>query len=395
MPINCWEYKKCGREPDGLRAHELGVCPAACETRCHGIHSGINAGRVCWLVAGTLCCGEVQGAFARKMATCLECDFYKEVCREEGPELRRDAEILLNIGDPAQMAQAYEELRRLHKTIKETQAQLIQARKMEAIGQLAAGVAHEINTPTQYIGDNLTFLRDAFDSLLNAANMTFKMLNAAKETSNVFQEIDRSLDQVDFPFLSQNIPQAIEQSLEGVKRVAEIVRAMKEFSHPSSKTSETADLHRIINNVLTISRNEWKYVADVVAEFDPSMPPVVCFPNELSQTILNLVVNAAQAISEKINGNTMEKGVIKIGTRHEKDRAEIRVIDNGPGIPSEIQSKIFEPFFTTKEIGKGTGQGLYLSYTTIVKKHKGTLSFESQPGQGATFIIGLPLQSAF
>jgi signal transduction histidine kinase len=394
MSLNCWEYKKCGREPGGPRTHELGICTAATETRCNGIHSGINAGRVCWLVAGTLCGSEVQGTFARKMATCLECGFYTEVCREEGPELRRDAEILLSIGDPEQMAQAYEELRRIHKTLKETQAQLIQSRKMEAIGQIAAGVAHEINTPTQYIGDNLTFLREAFDSLLKAVNMTFKMLNAAKETSNVIQEINRSLDQVDFPFISQNIPQAIEQSLEGVKRVAHIVRAMKEFSHPTANTPEEADINHIINNVLIISRSEWKYVADVETELDPSMPPVVCFPNELSQTILNLVVNAAQAISEGIQRNSMEKGVIKIATRHENGRAEIRVIDNGPGISSEIQTKIFEPFFTTKEIGKGTGQGLYLAYTTIVKKHQGTLSFESQAGQGATFIIGLSLQSA-
>ena len=137
----------------------------------------------------------------------------------------------------------------------------------------------------------------------------------------------------------------------------------------------------------------WKYVAEVVTELDPSMPPVACFPNELSQTILNLVVNAAQAIWEGIQRNSMDKGVIKIATRHENGRAEIRVIDNGPGIQLEIQTKIFEPFFTTKEIGKGIGQGLSLAYTTIVKKHQGTLSFESPAGQGTTFIIGIPLQS--
>ena len=292
------------------------------------------------------------------------------------------------------MVQAYEELRRIHKTLKETQAQLIQSRKMEAIGQIAAGVAHEINTPTQFINDNLTFLREAFDSLLKAVNMTFTLLNAAKETSNVIQDINLSLDQADFPFLSENIPQAIEQSLEGVKRVAKIVRAMKEFSHPTVDTPEEADINHLINNVLVISRSEWKYVAEVVTDLDPSLPPVVCFPNELSQTVLNLVVNAAQAISEGIQPNSLETGVIKIDTRRENGRAEIRIIDNGPGIPLEIQTKIFEPFFTTKEIGKGTGQGLYLAYTTIVKKHQGTLSFESQDGQGTTFIIGLPLQSA-
>jgi len=391
VSLNCWEFKKCGRESGGKQAPELGVCPAAVEIRCNGTNGGINAGRACWLVAGTLCGSEVQGSFARKLTTCMECSFYKKVREDEGCNLTPDSDILLSISDPHQVVQAYEELRRMYAMLKESQVQLGEAKKLEAIGRLAAGVAHEINTPTQYIGDNLTFLNDAFGSLLDVVEVSSRLLHAAKTTSEIIPTLQLSLEEADIAYLSENIPQAIAQSLDGVARVVEIVRAMKEFSHPGAKQKEPADLHRAIKTTLTVARNEWKYAAEVVTDFDESLPPVPCLVNEFSQVILNLVVNAAHAIAAAPDRGASGRGIIRISTRCNGDSAEIRISDNGSGIPKEIQNRIFEPFFTTKEVGKGTGQGLFLAYMTIVKKHMGTLTFESQPNQGTTFIIGLPL----
>jgi signal transduction histidine kinase len=342
-------------------------------------------------VAGTLCGSEVQGSFARKLTTCMECSFYKKVREDEGCNLTPDSDILLSISDPHQVVQAYEELRRMYAMLKESQVQLGEAKKLEAIGRLAAGVAHEINTPTQYIGDNLTFLNDAFGSLLDVVEVSSRLLHAAKTTSEIIPTLQLSLEEADIAYLSENIPQAIAQSLDGVARVVEIVRAMKEFSHPGAKQKEPADLHRAIKTTLTVARNEWKYAAEVVTDFDESLPPVPCLVNEFSQVILNLVVNAAHAIAAAPDRGASGRGIIRISTRCNGDSAEIRISDNGSGIPKEIQNRIFEPFFTTKEVGKGTGQGLFLAYMTIVKKHMGTLTFESQPNQGTTFIIGLPL----
>jgi signal transduction histidine kinase len=300
----------------------------------------------------------------------------------------------MDISDPHQMVQAYEELRRMYALLKEAQMHLVEARKMEAIGQLAAGIAHEINTPTQFIGDNLAFLKDAFGSLLHATELTSRVLSAAKATAEVLPPVARSLEEADLPFLSANIPLAIEQSLDGVRRVAEIVGAMKDFSHPGTGQKEPTDIHKLVRNTLTVARNEWKDVADVVTEFDESLPQVPCFPNEVRQVVLNLVVNAAHAISEVVERGISGKGTISVCTQRSGPQAEIRISDTGTGIPKEIQHRIFEPFFTTKPVGKGTGQGLYLAYASIVKKHNGTLSCESQLGQGTTFVIGLPLSAA-
>ena len=254
------------------------------------------------------------------------------------------------------------------------EAQLLQAQKLEAIGQLAAGIAHEINTPTQYIGDNVRFVRDAFEDIAGLVDMP-----AGTETSTA----------VDVAYLCEEIPRALDQALEGIRLITEIVRAMKEFSHPDGSEVELTDLNHRVIATTTVCRNEWKYVAELTLDLDPELPSVPCFPGPLNQALLNIVVNAAHAISERkdLEGG---KGRITVSTRRDGDWVEIRIGDTGVGIPEAIRGRIFDPFFTTKEVGKGTGQGLAIAYNVVVKKHKGEIHVESDVGDGATFTLRLP-----
>jgi len=273
------------------------------------------------------------------------------------------------------------------------ESQLVQSQKLEAIGQLAAGIAHEINTPIQYVGDNINFLQDAFRDMLNLFEEYNTLIGAAKTKSlddDIIALVEQRAEAVDLPYLTGEIPQAISQSLEGIGRVTKIVRAMKEFSHPGTKEKNLVDINKAIENTITVSRNEWKYTSDMATDFDPSLPLVPCLPGEFNQVILNIIVNAAQAMGEIHNGSD-GKGAIKITTRLTGGTAEIRISDTGPGIPEAIKSRIFDPFFTTKEVGKGTGQGLAIARSVIVDKHDGTIGCETEVGKGTTFIICLPL----
>jgi signal transduction histidine kinase len=194
----------------------------------------------------------------------------------------------------------------------------------------------------------------------------------------------------DIEYLCNEIPNAIEQSLDGTERIAKIVGAMKEFSHPGVKEKQMVDMNRAIETTVTISKNEWKYVADVELDLDPTLPLVKCMAAEFNQVLLNIIVNAAQAIGAAKKGGT-EKGTIKIITLQPKSGwCEIKVSDDGPGIQEEIRSRIFDPFFTTKEVGKGTGQGLAIARSIVVDKHGGTIRVETEPGAGTTFIIDIP-----
>jgi PAS domain S-box-containing protein len=274
--------------------------------------------------------------------------------------------------------------------------QLRQAQKLEAIGQLAAGIAHEINTPTQYVGDNTRFLKDSFDSIARALQSYEGLLRAAKAntiTPELIAQMEQTLAANDLGYLFEQIPAAIRESLEGVDRVAKIVRAMKEFSHPGGKEKVPADLNKAIETTVTVARNEWKYVADLNFELDPKLPAVPCFLGEFNQVILNLIVNAAHAIGDVVKQNPGSKGVITISSRHDGEFVEVRVKDTGTGISEANRPRIFEPFFTTKDVGKGTGQGLSIIYGSIVKKHGGTVTFESEVGKGTTFILRLPINS--
>lgn len=277
------------------------------------------------------------------------------------------------------------------------ESQLVQALKLESIGLLAAGIAHEINTPTQYVGDNTRFLRDAFSDLLKVQESFGQLLEgcrAGSVTPDQIANVDAALERADIGYLTEEIPKAIQQSLEGLERVTRIVRAMKDFAHPGTGEKTPVDINKAIDSTATVARNEWKYVADLVTDFAPSLPPVPCLPGELNQVFLNVIINAAHAIAAARGEESTPKGLITIKTLRDGDWVEIRVSDTGTGIPEAIRSRVFDPFFTTKGIGKGTGQGLSVSHDVVVKKHGGTISFETEVGEGTTFIIRLPLGAA-
>ncbi len=270
--------------------------------------------------------------------------------------------------------------------------QLRHSQKLESIGQLAAGIAHEINTPTQFIGDNLHFLQDVFNDLLGLLGQFSLLLEAARGQAfaqSLTEEIENTIHAINLPDLEKEIPKSITQGLSGVQRVAKIVQAMKDFSHPGTETKIPVDLNRAIESTLTVCRNEWKYVADLQTDFDPVLPLVSCLPGEFNQVILNIVVNAAHAIADKMGGKA--KGVIGVSTRRHGDKVEIRISDTGTGIPESARGRIFDPFFTTKEVGKGTGQGLAIARSVVVDKHQGEIFFETEMGQGTAFVIRLPL----
>lgn len=273
------------------------------------------------------------------------------------------------------------------------EAQLRQAQKLESIGQLAAGIAHEINTPTQYIGDNVRFLQASFGDLQDLLAMCLRWRDSSRGvgTQPDSNEMADAVDGADVEYLIEEVPKAISQSLEGVERVAKIVRSMKEFSHPNNERFQSVDLNHAIESTLTVSRNEWKYVAEAVTELDPALPLVTCLPGDINQVVLNLIVNAAHAVGDRVGDVASGKGRIAVRTRLDGEWAEIQVEDNGTGIPKEVQSRIYDPFFTTKPVGRGTGQGLAICRAIVTEKHRGTITFETEAGRGTTFIVRLPL----
>jgi PAS domain S-box-containing protein len=282
---------------------------------------------------------------------------------------------------------------------KQLEDRLLQARKLESVGQLAAGVAHEINTPIQYVRDNMIFLRKEFDGI---KSLLEEISHALESGQGIEQSLSTRLkdiqNKIDLNYLLSEIPLAIEQTLEGSNTVAKIVNSMKEFSHPGTDHKIFININDAIQSTLTVSKNEWKYIADVELSLSEPAPRVNCFPAELNQAFLNIIVNSAHAIGDKVrsaensgkfSGN---KGKIHISTEVVNQNVIIKIKDTGCGIPVDIQHKIFDPFFTTKEVGKGTGQGLSLAHSIIVEKHNGKIYFESIQGEGTTFIIELPLE---
>jgi signal transduction histidine kinase len=204
-------------------------------------------------------------------------------------------------------------------------------------------------------------------------------------------EVNRVIQETRFDHMREEIPNAIRESREGIQRVINIVRAMKEFSHPGHEDKVGVDLNNAVCSTMTITRNRWKYAAELELDLDPDLPTLRCVPAEINQVLLNLIVNAADAIVERIGENTGQKGIITVRTRRAGGQVVIEVADTGCGIPDEIRNRIFDPFFTTKDVGKGTGQGLAICYNVVVNKHHGRLEVESTPGAGTRFIISIPL----
>lgn len=276
-------------------------------------------------------------------------------------------------------------------------AQIRQSQKFEAIGQLASGIAHEINTPTQYIGDNLQFFEDSFGGILRLLakyDALCACVRAGEPAGPLLEEIDQLCDEIDLEFLIEEAPSAVARSLEGNRRVADVVRAMKEFAHPSAEEPIPTDINHNIENTISVCRNEWKYVATIDTQFAPDMPMVPCVPGAFNQVVLNIIVNASHAIAEKTDGGALGKGLITICTDHDKDWAIVRIGDTGAGIPKHIGERIYNPFFTTKEVGKGTGQGLAIVRSVVEELHQGSISFKTKVGEGTTFEIRIPLERA-
>ncbi|CAN5590642.1 hypothetical protein BH11MYX1_BH11MYX1_16670 [soil metagenome] len=264
-----------------------------------------------------------------------------------------------------------------------------QYQRLEAVGRLAVGVAHEINTPIQFIGDNMTFITEAVRDLL-------EILQAHRELRPVLARADAerlgALEQAkDLDFLLTNIGPALEGNTEGLARVATLVRSLKVFAHPDSQKREASDINEALLSTSVIATSEYKYVADLSTEFG-DLPAVVCHISELNQVFLNVLVNAAHAIADVV-GRAGDRGTITISTRHDGDYVVVSIADTGGGIPEDVRGRIFEPFFTTKDVGRGTGQGLSLSHA-IVEQHGGSITFETEVGRGTTFSIRLPVNSA-
>ena len=312
---------------------------------------------------------------------------------------RRTRDALLDL--ESVIAQNAEELQSAeHRIAKQAaehhrvEMELSLSQKQESIGTLAAGLAHEINTPIQYIGDNVTFLRRAFELLVPMMDGFKELIEASHEgtiSEDTRARMESILEGANVDFLRAQIPPATEQALEGIARVSKIIGAMKEFSHATPGTKSSVDLNRALESTITVARNEWKYIAEIETDLDGNVPLIPGYADELNQVFLDIIVNAAHAIEERVGTMADHKGKITIQTRLAGDHAEIRFIDNGPGIPEEVQPKIFDPFFTTKEVGKGSGQGLALAYGVVVNKHAGTIDVDSEAGKGTTFTLALPL----
>jgi signal transduction histidine kinase len=275
---------------------------------------------------------------------------------------------------------------------RERMAQELQlAHKLESVGRLAAGLAHEINTPIQYVGDSVHFLRTAFadlSALLDAQRAALRELAGLPRAAEVIAKVELLEVASDVEFMRGEIPRAIERTLDGADRVAAIVRAMKEFAYPDAIEQSPADLNHALSTTLTVACSEYKQAASVQTDFG-ELPPVTCNVGELNQVFLNLIVNAAHAIQD--SGKDANSGCITISTRAAGASVEIAIADNGCGIAPTNLERIFDPFFTTKTVGRGTGQGLAITRSIVNDKHGGQIDVHSTPGVGTRFVVRLPV----
>ncbi len=272
---------------------------------------------------------------------------------------------------------------------KEEERQRNLSQKLESLGQMAGNIAHEIKTPLQYISHNGQFVCDSFNDLVKFYDVVKECLNEIEQSDkkHVAEKIKQIIDEYDIQEILEEIPKASDQIVSGVSKVSNIIQSMKEYSHPGRSVMEKADINKLLESTVVLVQNERNKTLEIETELCKQLPQVACYPGELNQVFMNLLINAADAIQEK-----GESGLIKITTARESSEVIVSISDNGCGIPDSIKENIFNPFFTTKEVGKGTGQGLSTAYKIIIEKHKGKLYFNSSAGEGATFYIHLPFQ---
>jgi PAS domain S-box-containing protein len=337
----------------------------------------------CWQTTGTFCSEHVKGEFAAKIKDCRKCPVFKEACRDPFCKIGEQFNNMMHILEVKNT-----ELKKTYRELRNSQAQIIQQEKMASIGQLAAGVAHEINNPTGFVSSNLKTLsdyrKDLFDLIQAYRELILQLNRTQPPPDGIFQEIQGIKDletRIDIDFVLEDIPNLIAESREGTDRIKKIVLDLKDFAHPGKQDLVYANINKNLDSTLNIVWNEIKYKATVAKEYG-EIPEVRCYPQQLNQVFMNLLVNAAQAIEKK--------GEIKILTRYLNGHVEIRISDTGCGIPEAHLGKIFEPFFTTKEVGKGTGLGLHVAYN-IIQKHRGTIAVESKAGSGTAFTIKIPV----
>ncbi|WP_347989775.1 ATP-binding protein [Methylomonas sp. AM2-LC] len=268
------------------------------------------------------------------------------------------------------------------EAIAEANRNLHQAEKLASIGQLAAGIAHEVNTPAQYVGDNINALGSVFDSLTKLIDFYRQQLQCLGNPELIL-EMQKREQREDLPFILDDTPLALQQSREGMEQISQIVQAMKGFSHVGAGTLSRVNINLCLENTLIIARSSYKYIADLHTEFG-EIPYIECNAGELNQVFLNIIVNAAHAIED----SKKDHGLISVITRPTETGIEVRISDTGTGIPKHIHDRIYDPFFTTKVVGRGSGQGLNIAYR-IIKQHRGSIHFETVSGEGTTFIVAL------
>ena len=260
----------------------------------------------------------------------------------------------------------------------ELQKEIFNTRKLEAVGSLATGIAHEVSTPLQYVSSNVTFLSKCVEDC-------FQCLEEHSVTSSSTHTAE------DIAFLKEELPQCIEQTREGIQRIAGIIKALKDFSRKGSDENKSlADINASIQNIVEISRNNWKHIADMELNLDSALQPITCYPGDIKQAVMSVLSNAIDAIAAQKAKNSSLQGQISITTSQQDGDLRIKITDNGCGIPEEDQHRIFDPFFTTQDVGKGVGQGLPMAFFSVVRRHNGSITFESRTDEGSSFLISIP-----
>ena len=278
------------------------------------------------------------------------------------------------------------------KKLNDYHTKMVLLSRMESIGQLAAGIAHEINTPLQYVENSISFLKTSFDDYQHFKTMTCQAISREENLpQGIVHTMNNLMQEFEMDFLEVEIPNSFKLVADGLGRIKTLIDAMRCFSHPGSASAQKVDVIKLIENALSISKNEYKYFANVTTEFYEESLCVECQAGEITQVLLNLIVNAVHSIQDALNC-LKTIGTIAIKAEMKDDFVHISIKDNGKGIPKQIQGKVFDLFFTTKELGKGSGQGLAIAYDIVVKKHCGTITFETEEGKGTTFLIRLPVK---